>query len=273
MSEDLPLDYPVKVGSMLYTLVDPHVGHELAYNRWYERDHFYGGCMIGPWLFAGSRWVATRELKELRIPKDSTNTVTEPYDRGTYVAIYWVHEGHHDEHFGWASEQVKELYSAGRGFAERTHAHTVLYGYAATHYRDDDPVPLELALDHGFAGHVSVAMDRAEGVSADQLGDFLSDVAMNELMTGSGIAQGSTWIPIERDEMTKNAPMDLGSDTGSAGTRTMQLFFTDNDVRVDYDRFGSYASQINESGLATVVVVAPFHKTVVGTDRYVDEIW
>ena len=32
---------------MLFTLVDPHLGHEVAYNRWYERDHYYGGCMIG----------------------------------------------------------------------------------------------------------------------------------------------------------------------------------------------------------------------------------
>ena len=54
-------DYPVRVGSMLFTLVDPEKGHEVAYNRWYERDHFYAGCMVGPWLFAGSRWVAPRE--------------------------------------------------------------------------------------------------------------------------------------------------------------------------------------------------------------------
>ena len=32
-------DYPLKVGSMLFTLVDPNLGHEVAYNRWYERDH------------------------------------------------------------------------------------------------------------------------------------------------------------------------------------------------------------------------------------------
>ena len=63
-------DYPVKVGSMLLTLVDPNPGFERAYNRWYERDHYYGGCMVGPWLFAGSRWVATRPLKDLRWPAD-----------------------------------------------------------------------------------------------------------------------------------------------------------------------------------------------------------
>ena len=41
-------EYPIRVGSMLFTMVDPHRGHEVEYNRWYERDHFYGGCMTGP---------------------------------------------------------------------------------------------------------------------------------------------------------------------------------------------------------------------------------
>ena len=61
-------DYPVRAGSMLYTLVDPNRGHEVAYNRWYERDHFYAGCMVGPYFFAGRRYVATRPLKDLRFP-------------------------------------------------------------------------------------------------------------------------------------------------------------------------------------------------------------
>src|SRR3984957_9098943 len=50
---------PIKLGSMLLTLVEPHRGHEVAYNRWYERDHFYAGCMVGPYNFAGRRFVAT----------------------------------------------------------------------------------------------------------------------------------------------------------------------------------------------------------------------
>ena len=87
-------DYPVRAGSMLYTLVDPSRGHEVAYNRWYERDHFYAGCLVGPWLFAGKRWVATRELKDLRFPEDSN--VCTPVDRGSYLATYWVHED--DQH-------------------------------------------------------------------------------------------------------------------------------------------------------------------------------
>ena len=62
---------PIKLGSMLFTLVEPRRGHEVAYNRWYERDHFYAGCMIGPYQFAGKRFVATAELKALRDPDPS----------------------------------------------------------------------------------------------------------------------------------------------------------------------------------------------------------
>ena len=59
----------IRLGSMLFTLVEPHRGHEVEYNRWYERDHFYAGCMVGPWLYSGRRWVATRDLKALRFPE------------------------------------------------------------------------------------------------------------------------------------------------------------------------------------------------------------
>ena len=32
---------PVPLDRMLFTMVDPHRGFEVAHNRWYERDHFY----------------------------------------------------------------------------------------------------------------------------------------------------------------------------------------------------------------------------------------
>ncbi|HEX3566757.1 MAG TPA: hypothetical protein VHU17_15420, partial [Acidimicrobiales bacterium] len=90
-------EFPVQIGSMLFTMVDPNPGFEVAYNRWYERDHFYAGCMIGPFLFAGSRWVAPKDLRRQRWPQ--SEAVARPYDAGAYVAIYWVESGHHEEHF------------------------------------------------------------------------------------------------------------------------------------------------------------------------------
>src|SRR4051794_11515483 len=188
-------EYPVKVGSMLLTMVDPLPGHEVDYNRWYERDHFYAGCMVGPWLFAGSRWVATRGLKALRFPEDSA--IAKPSVRaGSYVAIYWIHEGKLDEQRAWGNEQAHWLYKNDRGFNERTHVHTLMYDLDWAHYRDDDPVPLPLALDHRFPGLATVAVLRNAGVSQDQLDQWLRGTFLPGFMKGSSAAICATWSPI-----------------------------------------------------------------------------
>src|SRR5262245_79885 len=200
-------DYPVKVGSMLFTMVDPHRGHEVAYNRWYERDHFYAGCLIGPWLFAGGRWVATRALKDLRFPADSP--FADPVDAGSYLSIYWVHEGHEGEHSAWATKQVRWLYGNGRGFDERTHAHTALYSLVARHDRDAGGVPLELALDHGYDGLAVVAIEPSDGVTRDELVARLSTEAVPALFEGdrdSGVALGSTWRVMPMGGQSEDAP-------------------------------------------------------------------
>lgn len=257
---------------MLYTLVDPHRGHEVAYNRWYERDHFYAGCMIGPWLFAGKRWVATRELKDMRFPEDSS--VCSPLEKGSYLATYWVHEGKHEEHFSWASEQVWYLYQNDRGFPERDHAHTVLCQEPWAAYRDDDPVPIELALDHHYLGLGSVFIERDDNASEADLVAFLETEALPALMSdGSPVASCVNWKPIERNDATDgNAPMDLGTGTGSE-ERTMQMFFLEADPRECWDRFHAYAEAVDASGLGRVILAAPFIPTVVGTDTYADQLW
>lgn len=260
-------DCPIEIGSMLLTLVEPNEGHEVAYNRWYERDHFYAGCMVGPWLFAGSRWVATRALKDLRV-SDGRGEVAKPVDAGSYVAIYWVHAGKDAEHWKWAGEQVHWLYSNGRGFAERQHVHTVLFDYLTTAYRDADPVPIQLALDHGYAGLAMIATDRAEGVSEEA---FAAWTAESSILSKGSIASISSWRPQPRDEITGNAPMDLG--TGPGGPeRTMQLAFLEGETESAWNDVRRYAEAIDASGLGRVCFAGPFHKTVVGTDRYTDQL-
>jgi hypothetical protein len=277
MIENYPLavggvdDYPVKVGSMLLTLVDPKKGYERAYNRWYERDHYYGGCMIGPFLYAGSRWVATRELKDLRWPKGST-AVANPTDAGSYVAIYWVEKGHHGDHFDdWARPQVRDLYAQGRGFAERTHVHTVLFDHIGAVYRDDDPVPVDLALDHGYDGIVAAWFDASNGDAAG-LHDALAKELVPDLLRGSSIEIASSWTPSAGENDEKDVPMDLGTRAGGP-ERLCQLFFLHGDVRDTVDRFHAYTDGIEKAGLASIGLVAPFFATVVGTDTYVDQLW
>jgi hypothetical protein len=266
-----PEDYPVKVGSILLTLVDPHVGFERAYNRWYERDHYYGGCMIGPFLYAGSRWVATRELKDLRWPAGG-EVVAKPTDAGSYVAIYWVEEGHHADHFDvWARDQVRTLYAEGRGFPERRHIHTILFDHLGATYRDDDPVPVHLALDHGYDGILAVWMDAKEG-DARQLASTLAAEHLPKLLAGSGIEIAASFTPSAGENDPKDVPMDLGTRAGGP-ERLLQLLFLHGDVRDEVAKVRAYTEAVEAAGLADVRLGAPFLKTVVGTDRYVDQLW
>ena len=40
-----------------------------------------------------------------------------------------------------------------------------------------------------------------------------------------------------------------------------------------WDRLQDYAARVDESGLATVRLVAPFIPTIPGTDTYTDQLW
>jgi len=265
-------DYPVRVGSMLLTMVDPHLGYEKAYNRWYERDHYYDGCMVGPWMYAGSRWAAPRELKDLRWPQG--DVVAKPYDAGSYVSIYWVEDGHHKEHFeDWAPANVQGLYANGRGFAERRHIHTVVCDHIGAVYRDDDPVPVALALDHVYPGIVVVWFDGRDGTVAADLHARLAKDALPELLAGSPIEIASSWTPSNPSaEERDGAPMHLGTAAGLEN-RLVQIFFVDGDVKQVLDRIRRYTDRVGAEGLADLRLVAPFYRTVVGTDTYVDQLW
>lgn len=264
-------EYPVRVGSMLLTLVDPHKGYESAYNRWYERDHFYAGCMIGPYILAGSRWVATRELKDLRWPQGSP--IADPWDAGSYVAIYWIEKDHYTDWDAWALPQVKKLYAEGRGFSERSHVHTAMFDQVGTGYRDVDPVAVDVALDHAYDGLVVVWLDARNGDGAG-LHETIAAGPLAELLAGSDIEIASSWVPREESKgaALRNSPMPLGSPCGG-DERVCQLFFVSGDVRQSLSGFRRYTDRLAAEGLADTLLVAPFLRTVVGTDMYADQLW
>lgn len=273
-------DAEVRVGSMLFTMVDPTVGNEIAYNRWYERDHFYGGCLVGPWLFAGRRWVATRELKDLRFPIDTPSdaAVADPLDAGSYLATYFVHKGHEAEHFAWATRQVFELYSHGRGFDERRHAHTVVYFTTGDDHRDADGVPSHMALDHPYAGLVSLHVDRLGDITHPELTTWFAESAAPGLFCAdddgapSPVDQVLHWRPVIPKGAEGDAPMDLGTGPGTKA-RSMHLVFVQADPRDAWGRIESLCAAIEASGLATVRLAAPWIPTIPGTDTYTDQLW
>ncbi len=252
-------DYRMKVGSMLLTLVDPNRGFEAAYNRWYERDHFYAGCMIGPFLFAGSRWVATRALKDARWPTDD-ETIASPPDAGSYVAIYWVEKGHHADHFDvWArapgARALRGRPGLRRTQATRTPCCTTT---SARSYRDADldAVPIELALDHGYDGLVIVWLDGRGGRDAARADEELAGDLAPALLADSPIEIVSSWTPSAGENDPRDVPMDLGSKAGGP-ERLCQLLFVAGDVQAALPAIRRYTDAIESADLATVRLVAP----------------
>jgi hypothetical protein len=250
----------VRLGTMLFTLVEPHRGHEVAYNRWYERDHFYAGCLVGPWLFAGRRFVATRALKDLRFGTDPD--LFGGADLGSYVAIYWILEGRHDDHVDWALRQVQWLHANGRMFAERDHIHTLLYRLASTAAAGGDAaVPAELALDHPFGGVTATLVRPAPGVTAGELGDYVGRTFAPELELGF------TPIPLPAD-----APVSQQGHDKLDGC-LLNLSFTTAPPATWWDEQRAAADRLRADGIGEMLWTAPFVPTVPGTDTYADALW
>ncbi|MCU1459299.1 MAG: hypothetical protein JWL73_3391 [Actinomycetia bacterium] len=253
-------DKPIALGTALVTMVEPHRGHAVAYNRWYERDHFYAGCMIGAHTFAGGRFVATRECKDLRYPADSP--IASPVDQGSYIALYWILDGHHDEWNRWAVDQVNWLHENGRMFTDRDHVHTLMYRYSGEQQANDDGIPSEVALDHHFRGLVVAIGEMAPGVDDQEIEAFYS-----ARPCPADVRVAFTPIPLLDD-----APGDVPRDT--VDNRFLHLYFTDDDV-VDVwaERYAALGDELAASGLGRIVFVAPFLSTVWGTDTYTDQLW
>jgi hypothetical protein len=243
---------------MLFTLVEPHRGHEVSYNRWYERDHFYAGCMVGPWLFAGRRFVATRGLKDLRFGAEPD--VFGGLDLGSYLAVYWILADHHDDHVDWALRQVQWLHAHGRMFAERDHVHTLLYRHLLT-AAPADGVPAELALDHPFGGLTATVVEPAPGVAADELRRFAQHRRPVELTLAF------TPIPLPDD-----APVTQRGLERLAGC-VLDLSFTAASPAETWHAHRAAAAELEREGLGCVLWSAPFIPTTPGTDTYTDQLW
>jgi len=252
-------EYPVRVGSMLYTQVDPEPGYEVDYNRWYERDHFYAGCMIGAWTISGSRYVATAEHKALRFPEDSP--VVDDLAAGSYVALYWVLAGKFGEWMKWGTDQVNWLHANDRMFPHRDHIHTTMYKFRAEAHAEADGVPVELALDRGYPGLVLMMAEPPEGKD----GAWLTEWFANRPPTPADQVAAFTSVPLLAD-----APPDVPLTPETE--RVTLLWFDVSDPLEHWASYETVARDLADAG-GRVVYAAPFVKTIPGTDTYTDRLW
>ena len=181
-----------------------------------------------------------------------------PGSPGTYLAVYFVIAGKHDEHFAWGLEQVRWLHANDRMFAERDHVHTLLYDQPWSVGRDDDGVPPELALDHPYTSLV------AQVVAVDDDADLHGWLAARR---GETPAIGQT-IALAPVPLADDAPVtQVGLD--DLDRRRLLLRFADATP-------AEAAAQAEAVGRAPGVELlwsSPFRPTIPGTDTFTDQLW
>ena len=259
--------YGPGIGSALITMVEPHPGHERAYNRWYEDDHYISGAMSMPWMFAGRRWVATRALQLLRYPADSA--VAQPVTAGAYITVYWINEGRYQDHMDWTVAINRRLYPDGRVFQERTHVFTSFQNYLGVVYRDGEVGPRDIhALNHPYAGLVVEVFDAAEGQDPVALTAWLKEKHLPGKLEGSPIALATVFepMPLPGSTPTYVKPVE------GVGKRITVLYFLEQDPAACWELFTGDGAAADASGFGRLEFAAPFIPTVPGTDRYVDEL-
>src|SRR5262245_59829062 len=172
VSDPHPSDLGTELGHAIFALVEPHRGHEIAWNRWYERDHLIAAARCAPWTIATQRWIATRREKALRYP--AHNPICEPVSRGSFLAAIWLQNGRYEDQQRWVAEQLAILAKNDRNFDQRDVITTAAYDYLGGALRDADGVPPELALDRRYRGAVLVWTERTANTSVEALGAWLA---------------------------------------------------------------------------------------------------
>lgn len=258
----------VRLGSVLVSLLEPERGREVEFHRWYERDHFYSGCMVGPHFFAGRRFVATRALKDQRLPE--RDALFEDLRDGSYLALYWLLAGHHDEAERWAVDRVRSLIANDRMMSGRRPVHAGFYHARFTVEAKPDGVPAELALDHPFAGVGLMIFDAPTDARRAALSTALRDRLLPETIVESkaALSIGLTPTPLPDD-----APEYVERPAGIDARVLLLCFFPDAPGAALRAWAARLAGAVEADGLGRLRLAAPFIPTIPGTDRYADELW
>jgi hypothetical protein len=252
-------------------MIEPEPGHEAAFNRWYSDDHFYAGGMCLPRIFAGRRWVATRELRALRCGSDK-----DMADHGCYLHLNLFSSHRLNEVYEALSSTLQDLGKRGRMYPTeipRRHLYTTITPYHSVIYRDktmDGPVDIH-ALDYPFAGVVLELVDARPDQIRDDLLYWLQTEFIPKMITGSDALMCLIFVHADLPEIIKSPRLPAKDPKGDK--RVVFLWFVESDPRVYWQRdFAGQEIAILQAGLGELTFMGPFIPTIPGTDCYVDEI-
>lgn len=251
----------VPLGHAIFSLMEPHEGHEVAWNRYYERDHLIAAGSCAPWTFSTQRWIATRRHQAVRAPRE--NPIADPPGKGAFLAAMWIQKDRLGDQQRWVAEQMKILGEQGRTFEARDVVTTASYDYLGAALRDDDGVPPELALEHRYPGIVLAWIERAPDHDLEALRDALIGETLPRFLEGSATAQALCFTPLPKaDWWPKAAPEVPG-----VGDRILLACFVESDpLDVWKEHYDSLGQAIEASGRGRLLFQAPFVPSVPGVD-------
>ncbi|MEU0465308.1 hypothetical protein ABZ215_15010 [Amycolatopsis sp. NPDC006131] len=248
------------LGGALVTLVEPLPGCARSYNRWYEDDHIYAGAMMSPWVFAGKRFIATREQSANSLP---------PGAGGRFLALYWYTAGQARPVEEWGvTRLVDSLVPQGRGNTDRRHHYSAFHDHQFSHVFDPDPMRDIHALDHPYAGLVLELVDLAEtGTRADCLARLRDEFVPAHAPAGAGQCVALT--PRVVDGWSADVGL-LGPD--DLRRRVCLLWFLRRPLGDPTQPFHDHAATLSAGGYARLTFALPMVPAVPGTDTYMDQM-
>ncbi|MDB5453117.1 MAG: hypothetical protein JWO33_1695 [Caulobacteraceae bacterium] len=269
---DLPWEgpYDIGVGYALITLVEPHLGREQAYNRWYEDECYFAGAMYEPFLFSGRKWVATRDLQLLRYGDDRATPAIDPITRGCYLGTYWITPGRIEQHLQFTQNANARMAEAGRKFADCSLVYTDFHDRAGAVYRDAG-VPRDIfALIDPHPGLVLQVIDAKTQAERDALERWLIDEHLPARVQAAD-------SPVELAMVFQtNTPRIVAPgipDISNAGRRLTLLWFLTRDPREVWSSFFTQEGDlVAAGGKGRLSLAAPFIPCRMGTDLYVDQL-
>jgi hypothetical protein len=267
----------VAIGSVWVSLMEPEPGSDAAFNRWYGDDHFYAGGMGLAWIFAGRRWVCTRDLQALRYAREGT--AFAPVDAGRFLHLNFFSAGHVDEAAPVLGETIARLAGEGRMYVDtipRRHVFSRLQPYAGVVYADPYAHgPLDVhALDFPFTGVVVEVLRTRAGRDRAELVRWLTEDFLPAQLPAARAAMCLVSLDADLPDSvaarTSRVPSAYGDE---AAARLTLLWFVQDDVAQDWaGRFAGHAEALAAAGLGDLEFASPFRPLVPGTDRYVDEL-
>lgn len=257
----------VGIGHMLLNIADPDPGHERAYTRWYEDDHFFSSAMMAPFVFAGRRWIAPSDLRALQYCRPGGEY--DPPGRGSSAATYWIAPGHLNDYFAWAAGTGPQLEAQGRNFTDRRLVFVSFADHLGTVYRDER-VPRDVfALMDPPGGMVVQLIDVPDASVRDDAAAWLIDDAIPARLAVDGAGTHSVLMFRGAADTSAMRPalQEVQRASDHDGRRLILLWLTDGDPRAAWDgEFGDLPEVVASSGCGTVEWMAPFIPARMGTD-------